>query len=957
MCGTVCGMRHPQSLECRPCKLFRLLAQLPLNQYVLYNLSLLKLQGVQKVTECTENDLKKLKDHDDCNNFVFIVKVKPVHYVLKLQAFIQGNMTIQGFVEVELEILKPTNKICLHMVDLNINEDTIKIRQLNKKRKYSIGGTSYNSTTQQLALSIQRRLRPGSPYLLSMNFTGKLSTTTAGFYIMKYKDEQGYDRSIAATQFWAIDARRAFPCFDEPGLKASFDIYLARTTNYTAISNMPVIRTNPIENQDGWVWDQFATSIRMSTYLVAFAIIDYTSTHHSNRTQLQAWTRSVVANQTNLALDVADFSLNFYEKYFAIDYPLPKMDMVALPQATFRGMENWGLVIYRESDMIYSPESPSAVHQSSVSYLVAHELAHQWFGNLVTFSWWTDLWLNEGFATYMAYLAVDAMEPEWGMLDQFVVSSQQDVMALDVLQSSHPISVPVEDPAKIHEVFDDIPYNKEIVCSKIILLFFIMQFLYISIFHNSKYGNAEQDDLWKYLTQAAHKSNTLPNQVTVKEVMDTWTLQEGFPVVTVERSNDGTAKLTQKHFSLGNSMNRKNSTNNHKWWIPITFTTEQHVSFKHTQAQTWLSASGNPITVTGLPNLYNWTIFNIQMTGYYRVNYDEYSWSLLARQLQENHDRIHVCNRAQIIDDSLTMARAGMVSYNVALNITKYLAMETSYVAWKAFFNNLDYLNTMFRQTAEYGAFKVYVLSLLQPLYVHLGLEDAPEDDLQIQLLRVEVVEWACRLGHSDCVSTAQDLFQQWMDDPESFSSIPANIAGAIYCSAINRGSEAEWLFAMQAYLHSNHAAQKKAILHALGCTKHVWLLNVYFSSIQAPGSGIYVQDAGTIFSAVASSEVGSFVSWHYLSSHWETVQNYLDGSFLNSAFAYIVKVSTKHFCTVLQIIQLESLLDKLSDSESRIALQQALEVAKNNHHWVTHSLPIITTWLDEHGFTAPWTA
>ncbi|ROT63437.1 putative Aminopeptidase N precursor [Penaeus vannamei] len=645
----------------------------------------------------------------------------------------------------------------------------------------------------------------------------------------------------------------------------------------------------------------------------------------------RTWTRRDALEQTGLALTVANYSLHFFENYFNLSYPLRKMDLVALPETSFSAMENWGLITCRESLFLIDPTNSSAIQQRNLARLITHEMAHQWFGNLVTPKWWTDLWLSEGFATYMANVAIDQfcsssawqLEPEWGLLDGFVVDQQQYIMHHDGLRSSHPVSDAIPSPAFIYDVFDEIPYNKGASIIRMMQHFLTEETFQkglTSYLSSLRYANANQDDLWHFMTEAYLEDNSLPSDVTVKTIMDTWTLQEGYPVVTVTADHKGSAKLTQKRFlTLGDE---KEEDLSYKWWIPITFTSQKRPFFRHTRAQTWLSSQADHVIVTGLPPPQLWHIFNLQMTGYYRVNYNDYNWNLLALQLQEDHEVIHVTNRAQIIDDALTLARAGgsprnpsvpsytsqtpssgLLSYKTALNTTMYLKAEKSHVAWQAAFRNMQFICDMFRYTASYGALKEYFLSLLKPLYDTLGFKHDPEADLQTQLLRQEVVTWACLLQDSRCVNASAMLFRRWMEGRDGFRSVcvsflavvaflfresalaeyrvrinsrrgvASDVALPVYCTALSRGIEREWEFAWRKFRVAKSRPQREALGTALGCTPRGWILSMYLEEALGGGSGLRRRDLPLAFKAVARSEVGSFVAWQFLSENWRELR------------------------------------------------------------------------------------
>lgn len=896
------------------------------------------------------------EDEEEETNIRLPPTLRPVHYTVRLHPLLHGNHTIIGRLEVELEVLKATSRVVFHLVDIDVVEESVRVTLISKRRTLPVKRQRYDPEYQQYTVHLRRRLRQGNIYLLSLHFQSMLGNATKGFFVTTYKDKEGNERKVAATQFWPADARRAFPCFDEPEMKATFDLYLAREANMTAISNMPLVRTTPMQGWQGWVWDQFATSFNMSTYLVAFVISDYQrrALDGGERTKIEAWTRRDALEQTGLALTVANYSLHFFENYFNLSYPLRKMDLVALPETSFSAMENWGLITCRESLFLIDPTNSSAIQQRNLARLITHEMAHQWFGNLVTPKWWTDLWLSEGFATYMANVAIDQLEPEWGLLDGFVVDQQQYIMHHDGLRSSHPVSDAIPSPAFIYDVFDEIPYNKGASIIRMMQHFLTEETFQkglTSYLSSLRYANANQDDLWHFMTEAYLEDNSLPSDVTVKTIMDTWTLQEGYPVVTVTADHKGSAKLTQKRFlTLGDE---KEEDLSYKWWIPITFTSQKRPFFRHTRAQTWLSSQADHVIVTGLPPPQLWHIFNLQMTGYYRVNYNDYNWNLLALQLQEDHEVIHVTNRAQIIDDALTLARAGLLSYKTALNTTMYLKAEKSHVAWQAAFRNMQFICDMFRYTASYGALKEYFLSLLKPLYDTLGFKHDPEADLQTQLLRQEVVTWACLLQDSRCVNASAMLFRRWMEGRDGFRrGVASDVALPVYCTALSRGIEREWEFAWRKFRVAKSRPQREALGTALGCTPRGWILSMYLEEALGGGSGLRRRDLPLAFKAVARSEVGSFVAWQFLSENWRELRqlDLVDISVLSE----MVLSAVKYFNNDHQLDQVKQLLEETPNDQAPLkkVLRQAAAMVERNVLWKRSYFEEIDEWLDERGFS-----
>ncbi|XP_018019816.1 aminopeptidase N [Hyalella azteca] len=881
--------------------------------------------------------------------------IKPVSYVLQLQPLINGNFSIYGYVEIVMEILEPTSNITLHIKDIITKNETILLYSGNKPngQPIPIVEHSYDADRDFYIATLAEPLTAGRQYLLLMEYEGYLNDLLVGFYRSQYKRDDGTDAWLAVTQFESTDARRAFPCFDEPALKATFDVSIARQTNMTSISNMPLVETTPFDGDAEWVWDHFATSLPMSTYLVAFVVSDFTfvNSTYNDHVLFRVWARQDAIDQAWYAIDAGPAILTWYEQYFAIPFPLPKQDMIAIPDFSAGAMENWGLVTYRETALLADPVLSSAYNRERVATVVAHELAHQWFGDLVTMEWWSDIWLNEGFATYMEYLGTDSFEPTWRYLDRFVTNDLQYVFALDSLESSRPISIAVQFPSDIDQLFDAISYSKG---ASIIRM--MNNFLTEPTFRNGltnyltihQYANAAQDDLWQALTVQAHADGTLSPDITVKTIMDTWTLQMGYPVINAIRATDGSITLTQERFLLVKSPN-STDTHDYKWWVPVSYTTQSSPDFSQTQPSYWIPSTEESITIDGITDG-QWVFFNLQETGYYRVNYDINNWQLLINQLETEPSVINLVSRAQLIDDALNLARAGRLVYDVALSLDSYLNQETELEPWQAALDNFEYLEEMFTRKAGYGQLKHYLLDLLVPLYNSVGFDDNPDDPQLEQIKRVLAVDWACHLEYEDCVSRSVDLYNQWMASPSDQTLISSNLRSTVYCTAIAQGGEAEWNFAWAQYLATNVASEQDRILYALSCTREIWILTKYLDMAFTENSGVRKQDSGRVFSNVASNDVGRDVAWQYLQDNVNSIAAYYQ-SF--GVIGDLVSSVSNEFNTELELQELIQFKNDNIDAlaTATYAIDQSIENTSNNIAWMDNYYDYIVNWLTLNGY------
>ncbi|XP_044251595.1 aminopeptidase N [Drosophila takahashii] len=828
------------------------------------------------------------------NFFRLPTALRPQKYDLRILTILEDleDLRFNGTVKIQIEALQNTNNITLHSKDLAINDTQITLRQISGEGNPDncITSTEINPTHDFYILNTCQELLSGHVYELILPFSAKLQEQLAGYYRSSYEDPVANEtRWISITQFEPASARLAFPCFDEPGYKAPFAITLGYHKKLTGLSNMPVKETKPHESLPDYVWTQFQESLPMSTYLVAYSINDFShkpSTLPSG-TLFRTWARPNAIDQCDYAAEFGPKVLQYYEQLFGIKFPLPKVDQIAVPDFSAGAMENWGLVTYSESLLLYSAEYSSQEDKQELANTVAHELAHQWFGNFVTMNWWNDLWLNEGFATYVASLGLENIHPEWRSMQLESVSNMLTIFRRDSLESSHPISRPIEMVSQISESFDDISYEKGSSVLRMMHLFLGEESFRTglkSYLERYAYKNAEQDNLWESLTQAAHKIGALPKDYELKIIMDSWTLQTGYPVINVTRDyTTRTAKLTQERYLLNS--NASGIHRNGCWWIPLTYTTQEEKDFNNTAPQTWMecSESGDslPKTIKDLPGPDQWVIFNNQLSSPYKVNYDAQNWKLLIDTLNsDEYDTIHVVNRAQLIDDISYFAWTGEQDYDVALKLISYVERERELLPWKSVFDNLKAVNGIFRQTPNFKFFKRYIRKLITPIYEDLnGINDtnpAIQQPDQI-LLKTMVANWACSYQVSDCVTQSLSYFRSWQSEanPDENNPVPIAFRSIVYCTSIEHGTDEDWEFLWTRYQKANVATEKETIMDSLACSLEVWQLQRYLGRIFDAKGAIRKQDSAGVFQSIASTNIGFLLAKKYLMENVDSISEF----------------------------------------------------------------------------------
>ncbi|NWH84641.1 AMPN Aminopeptidase, partial [Aegithalos caudatus] len=882
--------------------------------------------------------------------------LKPEFYEVSLQPFLTpdaNNMYIfKGNSSVVFMCEAATDLILIHSNKLNYTMQG----SFHATLKAEDGGTApaisktwLETPTQYLVVQLNAPLQQGRRYRLSSSFTGELADDLAGFYRSEYTDESGNKQVVATTQMQAADARKAFPCFDEPAMKANFTVTLIHPPNYTAISNMPAKNTRQqIINGETWNVTEFDTTPRMSTYLLAFIVSQFTCVERNEKTLIRIWGRpnAIKEGQGDYALEVTGPILSFFEGHYNTPYPLPKSDQVGLPDFNAGAMENWGLVTYRENSLLFDPTYSSIGNKERVVTVIAHELAHQWFGNLVTLRWWNDLWLNEGFASYVEYLGAHSAEQSWNIKDLMVLNELHAVMATDALASSHPLSFREEEintPAQISEVFDSIAYSKGASVLRMLSSFLsedIFKEGLQSYLHTFSYNNTVYTDLWVHLQEAVNKNDVqLPGNIS--NIMDRWTLQMGFPVVTV---NTNTGTVSQTHFLLDptSSVDRP-SVFNYTWIVPITWMTDS----SHGNSSYWLT------NVTDTNNNFklnspSWLLLNINVTGYFRVNYNQENWAQLLSQLATNHKVFPVINRAQIIDDAFNLARAKYVNVTLALNTTQFLSQETEYMPWQAALNNLQYFQQMFDRSEVFGAMSKYMKKQVTPLFNYYknitnDWKDTPSG-LMDQYNEVNAISTACSYGVTECQELAAAYLRQWQNATNN--PVPPNLRSAIYCSMVATGGEEAWDFLWKKFREAHVVSEADKLRTALTCSPHPWILNRYLEYTLDP-TKIRRQDATSTINSIASNVVGQPLAWDFIRGNWRTLfSQYGGGSF---SFSNLISSVTRRFSSEFELQQLEQFKKDNQDigfGSGTRALEQALERTRANINWVKENRATVLTWF-----------
>ncbi|XP_017777374.1 PREDICTED: endoplasmic reticulum aminopeptidase 1-like isoform X2 [Nicrophorus vespilloides] len=868
------------------------------------------------------------------NNIRLPTFAKPSRYNITIHPNLT-TLDVKGQVSIEFHVEKDTHFIVLHSKNLTITDKMIQDRKGHNLR---ITKLLEYPAAQQLYIEIKDKFRKRNNYTLNLRFTSKLGHEYEGFYISSYTNEDGDKRYLATTHFEPTYARAAFPCFDEPQFKAKFKISIFRDRFHIALFNMPVVTTEDVGFYmgTGLLRDDFQESVEMSTYLVAFVICDYK--HLNKQTErgvsVSVYTPSPYISQASFALSTATHIMNFFEDFFMVPYPLPKQDLVVIPDFATGAMENWGLITYRETAILYDPlETSTAAHQW-VAIVIAHELAHQWFGNLVTMKWWNDLWLNEGFASFLEYLGVDSLFPEWRMMEQFILDKTQPALALDALVSSHPISVSVYDPSEIEAIFDTISYSKGAS-----ILHMLGKFLQQETLQNGlndylntyKYSNADTKELWNVFSRNTNQS------LEVKTIMDTWTNQMGFPLITITREENEVYASQERFLLTTEGMNSSirsspKSKYDYKWYVPLTYITDNDTD---TINYVWMNMTNVRFEID--PDV-KWIKVNVNQSGFYRVMYDDNMWASIIDTLRSNHTIFNAADRASLIDDAFTLCRAGLLNASIPLEMSLYLIDERDYVPWATAIEHFESWSRRLSESLAYKLFLQYMRKLLEPITKFVGWND---DGTHLQrLMRTDILSTAVHCELNETVSKAKSSFMKWMKNNET---IAPDLKEVVYAAGIKYGGLAEWQHCWNIYNTTKVPSEKKLLLKALGVASDPWLLQRYLLET-LDRDMVKPQDVKIVLAVVAANPEGRLHAWRHLKAYWPTMQSL----FGNATFMMgsLISAVTAHLSTPYDLYDVSTYFNGMHVGSASRALEQSLETIKLNINWVSQNEADIYTWL-----------
>ena len=661
----------------------------------------------------------------------------------------RGELTFTGTETVKLNVRSPVHQLVLNALELEITEASLDGKALPKS------AIKTDREKELLTLALPSELARGD-HTLALSFSGKINQQGQGLFYMHYHEQgSGTKKIMLGTQFEATDARRFFPCWDEPVFRARFQLTAVVPENWLAVSNMPVESENKIA---GGKEVRFAPTPPMSSYLNVFAAGDLDLIEsRSGPTQIRVIATKGKAKLGRHALEATAQILQYYNDYFGVPYPLPKLDQIALPGGFGGAMENWGGITYYESTLLFDPKNSSADTKQNIYEVLAHEMAHQWFGDLVTMAWWDNLWLNEGFASWMGTKCTAHFNPQWEVWlrrnlprdpTRRVGIAKEQAMESDARSTTHAIQQPIATEAEANSAFDDITYKKGQS-----FLRMLESFLGEDVFRDGirryiaahKYSNSTTADLWNALSEASKKP--------VGEIAAGWTEQPGFPLVRVKREAEGKVRLTQERFAV----NFKNAPPL-QWKIPLTYSLVGE-------------APATLLMTSKIGNLQNIPAdralkLNVNGAGNYRVEYDEPSWNLLLEALP----KLGVEDRVNLLSDAWALVQPDRASVSLYFGLVEKLPPSTELAEREQIINVLDFINRLFVGSPEREKFQRYAQSLLRPTFETLGWEPKEGQPPTAGNLRADLINTLGDLNDPEIITGCRERFEKYLANPASLA-------------------------------------------------------------------------------------------------------------------------------------------------------------------------------------------
>lgn len=844
---------------------------------------------------------------------------KPVHYDLYLEpdreaASFRGKVIISG-----QKTGRPNRRITLHQKGLKIVSAKVIKRDKKTDAEVPIDRINSHKAYDELRLHSKEQLYPGT-YEIEIHFSGKITEPMHGIYPCNFELD-GVKKQLIATQFESHHSREVFPCIDEPEAKATYRLTIAAPAGETVISNTPAVSQ---KTSKGKTISEFEQTPIMSSYLLAFVYgeLGFKEAAATNGVKVRVYATPDKVDLTDFALDVAVRCLEFFEDYYGVAYPLPKLDLIGLPDFSAGAMENWGLITFRESVLYVDEKSSSIDTKQYVAMVVCHEIAHQWFGNLVTMKWWNDLWLNESFANLMEYRAVDALFPQWNIWQDFVQREVSSALARDALPNVQPVQTEVNHPDELASLFDP-----SIVYAKGGALLNMVRHLVgeenfkkglKTYFTEHKYSNTVADDLWRHLGQAS--------KIDVQSIMKNWLEKPGFPVIEVEH------KPQKNKFSASQQrlvLSKKPPAKSTIWQVPLSASKKlDKPMLDADQAEFDISkASGYPLT----------------------LNHDGHSYFVSQYLNDEHFEQILTAvkkgilspiDRLLLVQNYLLLERAGRISTLQNLQMLTAYSNERDDAVWGMLTGIIGNARVLIDKAQDLeDRLNALVRPLVAPLVKELGWQGDKIEPSQTQKLRTLIISLAAVAEDKAVIKEGLRLFKDFKQP----SDLPSDVRLTAYFIAIRHGTDGDFEKLLKMYTSLSNAEDKDDIAAELTSTRDQKKIDLLLEMITS--KDVRLQDAPTWFAWLMRNRYSRDMAWQWLADNWEWVeQKYGD----DKSYDRFVRYSAMAFSYPQQLESFKAFFEPKSNIALSRAIKLGIEEIESRVAWRENNEQAVKKWLSD---------
>jgi len=845
---------------------------------------------------------------------------QPKHYEIFLDpdretAFFTGRVLITG-----RKIGRPSSRITFHQKGLKIT--AAKLTKNDRKSTYQVPITRINTQNKldEVRLHTSDQLFAGE-YTIELQFSGKITKPMHGIYPCDF-ELRGHKKQLIATQFESHHAREAFPCIDEPEAKATFRLSLAVPSAETAISNTPALSMAAGGNNKTIV--TFEATPKMSSYLLAFVYgeLGYKETITKNGVSVRVYATPDKVKLTDFALQTAARCLEFFEEYFGTPYPLPKLDLIGLPDFSAGAMENWGLITFRESVLYVDPKSSSIETKQYVAMVICHELAHQWFGNLVTMRWWDDLWLNESFANLMEYRAVDELYPDWEVWKSFVQRELGSALIRDSLPNVQPLKTNINHPDEISSLFDpSIVYAKGGS-----LLHMVMHLIgednfrrgLKSYFKKHKYSNTEAADLWSVLTGASGKD--------ISRMMDKWLNEPGFPVLSANYDSvNKSLDVTQERLVTSPGDAHSDTV----WQVPLAASspTDPEIINKRSLTASVKTDNGYPL------------VLNHDGRSYYVTQYlNEQHFALILRKIEQGV--ISPIDRMLVVQNNLLLEKAGRVTTLQNLRLLPHYKNEREETVWGILAGIVGSAHVLIdRDEPLEKKMDAFVRPLVSPLVKDLGWQPLPDESDNSQKLRALALSMAAAAEDPAVIDNGLKLFNSFKNP----TSLPPDIRQVVYYIAVRHGEDKAFNRLIKIYKEHANADEKEEIAAELTSTRKAARIKQLVEFITS--ADVRRQDTPTWFAWLMRNRYSRDTAWDWLKSHWDWVEeNY--GT--DKSYDRFTRYSAMVFSYPKQLNDFKAFFEPKLNPALERAVKLGIEEIEGRIRWRQKNESAVKQWLHD---------